>query len=241
MGVPEGSFAVAAFIVIAVPGFIYAWIRRWLRGESATDRDVGLSIARGAAFAVALTAVYLALFGGLVTTGIVSTAGSDSLGLSDPQLVGRTVLVLYVVVPTLISALLQLRHIAWRKIVWAEGTPAWLQTALGWTRWPRSKHGYNPIPTAWDYAVTQNSQNLGAYVKIKRGSSNEWIGGWYTGDSFASMYPEPRSIYIHQQYAMNKKGEFGDALPDSGVFLMVNDDDVVYWSRVPVLPNKESR
>ncbi|WP_417540984.1 DUF6338 family protein [Microbacterium maritypicum] len=238
MGVPEGSFAVAAFIVIALPGFIYAWIRRWLRGESAADRNVGLAIARGAAFAVTLTALYLALFGDLVATGIKTVSGSDALALSDPQVVGLTVLVLYVIVPTAVSALLQVRHIAWQKVVLPERAPEWLRTVAAGVRWPRSKHGYSPVPTAWDYAVTQNQS---AYVKVKRGSTSEWIGGWYTGDAFAAMYPEPRSIYIHQQYAMNKKGEFGDPLPDSSVFLMINDDDVVYWSRVPVLPSDEDR
>jgi hypothetical protein len=64
MGVPEGSLAIAAFIILALPGFILAAVGRWARGESTADRDVGLTFARGTVFAVALTAVYLVVLAG---------------------------------------------------------------------------------------------------------------------------------------------------------------------------------
>lgn len=226
MGVPEGSFAVAAFVVIALPGLVYAAIRRWLRGEAAGDRDLGLSIARGAVFAVALTAIYLAAFGAQISEGLSVAAGTDTLSILDPSRVGLTVLVLYIVVPAIVSLLIQVRHLGWRPPVWSTKIPAWIRAVLRWVRVPQSRHGYSSTPSAWDHALPNSA---GSWVKVKRGNG-EWVGGWYTKGSFATTYPEPRSLYIDEQYEMSEDGVLGDQIPDTGVFIMINDDDLVFWS-----------
>lgn len=232
MGVPEGSFAVATFVVIALPGFIYASIRRRFRGESIEDRDIGLTIARGAVFAITLTAVYLVLFGPMLFAGLEAKADADALSISDPSRLGITVLVLYVAVPTILTMLIHIRHTRWPALQLPEKTPTWILTGLIWIRVPRSRDGYSSIPNAWNHAVSANSN--GVWVKVRR-SNGDWIGGWYTEGSAASMYPEPRSLYIAEQYEMTSKGgiQMDKAVPGTGIFLMIGDDDLVIWSRDP--------
>jgi hypothetical protein len=225
MGVPDGSYAIAAFIVIALPGFIYAGIRRRLRGEYSEDRDVSRTIARGATFAVALTAIYLLAFGDWIFEGLASGNDSNPVIIADAQRIGLTVLVLYIAIPAVLSVLLQIRHIAWRAPTWPKHTPRWLRSWMAWVRYPSSKRGYDATPTAWDHSITRNHSS---WVKVKRGNG-EWVGGWYTKGSFATTYPEARSIYIDRPYTMTDDGAFGEATQDSGVFLMINDDDLVFW------------
>lgn len=228
MGIPEGSLAIAAFIVLALPGFIYAGVGRWARGESATDRNVGLTVARGAVFAVALTGIYLLFFGNWLYDGLGTGAATDAVIITNPRLLGLAVLLFYIAVPTVASIVLHRRRIEWVSPNWATDAKANAKRGLRWVRLPQSKHGYNSVPSAWNHATEQNHQ---AWVKIKR-SNGEWVGGWFTKGSFVTTYPEPRSIYIAHQFRMTDDGNFDgeDPIPGAGVFLMISDDDVVFWT-----------
>lgn len=226
MGVPEGSFAIAAFIVVAIPGFIYAAVRRWARGESAADRDVTLGIARGSVFAVTLTATYFFVFGGQLYAGIGPGVAADALAIADPSHVGLSVLVFYVAIPVAISFILQMRHIGWQTPGWVRRAPKWTRSLAGWVRMPHSKKGYSSIPSAWDHSASENQHS---WVAVRRGNG-DWVGGWYTKGSFVTTYPEPRSIYINEQWEISRTGAFKRPIPGAGVFLMINDDDTVIWT-----------
>ncbi|WP_394255349.1 DUF6338 family protein [Pseudoclavibacter helvolus] len=236
MGIPEGSLAIAAFIVLALPGFIYAGVGRWARGESASDRDVGLTIARGAVFAVALTGVYLLVFGGWLYDGLGPGAATDALSIKNPRFLGLAVLGFYVAVPTFVSLILHRRRLKWTSPRWAIDGEGTVKRGLTWMLLPRSKHGYNSVPSAWNHATEQNHH---AWVRIRR-RNGEWVGGWFTEGSFVTTYPEPRSIYIAHQYCMTDDGNFQgeNPIPGAGVFLMINDDDIVFWTN-PARPNTE--
>jgi len=224
MGLPSNSLAIAVFIVVALPGFIQAGIRRWARGEMAHDRELGLSVARGAVFAVALTAVYFVAFGEGLVAGIESGVEADELGVSDAREVGLKVILLYLVVPAVLALMLQRRHITWDR----HGTKGWLPV-------PHSKYGYTTTPTAWDHAA-RDIQSV--WIKIKRGNG-EWVGGWYTKGSQVSTYPEQRGLYIDQQFAVDGDGRFRDAVPLTGLYVTINDDDLVFWTRTGQLPEQD--
>lgn len=216
MDLIEGSFALAAFIVIALPGLVYAAIRRWARGEGSTDRDFGLSVARGAILSVALTAVYLLIFGGTLWAGVAPGADADTVIVGDPRILALTVLGLYLLVPAAIAVMLNHRHLIWLPV-----------RRAAWIRYPRSRHGYSDTPTPWDHA---GRKHQAAWVRIRK-SNGDWIGGWFTAGSYASAYPEPRAIYIDQQFQMTKEGALGPAIPGAGVFVSITDDDIVIWER----------
>lgn len=221
MGLPEGSFAIASLIVVALPGFISAGIRRWARGEYAEDRMLGLSIARGATFAVVLTSIYLLIFGAQVFESLQAGKDTDTISVSDPHRLAITILLLYVIVPGIVGIVMNRSHIEWKT---PQNLPG--NALLKWVRFPVSKHGYKSTPSAWDHSV---SHNQNAWVKIQR-SDGQWVGGWYTKGSFATTYPEPRSIYIAKQYGMTDEGAFSEEIPNTGIFLAIGDGDLVIWT-----------
>ncbi|WP_420121140.1 DUF6338 family protein [Nakamurella sp.] len=214
MNIFEGSFAVAVFIIIALPGLIYAAVRKWARGEGPEDRDFGRSIARGAVFAVGLTTIYVLACGESLESGIVSGTDADTLAIGDPRGLARNVLFLYIILPFLVSLALNYRHLTWQ----AYGQSRRL-------RYLRSRHGYSDTPTAWDHAIKRQQSS---WVKVRK-PNGVWAGGWFTKGSFASSYPESRGLYIDQQYLMSDEGDFLRPIPQSSIFLTVSDDDIVIW------------
>lgn len=216
MNVLESSFAVATFVVLALPGLVFVAVRRWARGEAAEDRDFGLSLARGSVFALALTGVYVLALGDSLGAGVALGSDADTLIVSDARRLALTVLVLYLAVPTLLSLVLNRQHVTWER-----------SQRLRWVPLPRSRHGYSDTPTPWDHAARKHQDS---WVKISR-ANGDWIGGWVTHGSFMSAYPEARAIYIDQQYVMTKDGNFDGPIAGAGVFLTVADDDVVMWIR----------
>ncbi len=219
MDVLEGSFAVAVFVVLALPGLVFVAVRRWASGEGAEDRDFGLSLARGTVFALALTSVYLLFLADFFGRTIATGADADTLVIKDARTLAFIVLFFYILLPGAISILWNRRHIVWkrtRKVKWI-----WL---------PQSKHGYTDTPGPWDHAARKHQSS---WVKVKR-ASGEWIGGWVTNGSFISAYPEPHAIYIDQQYAMTDDGNYTAKIDGAGLFMTIADNDIVIWTRTTV-------
>lgn len=147
--------------------------------------------------------------------------------IANPHLVGLAVLIFYLAVPAALSVLIHRKHICMDRPAWALDAAGNVRPAFKWARSLRSRHGYSSVPSAWNHATEQNHA---AWVKVKR-SNGDWVGGWFTKGSFVTTYPEPRSIYIAQQFKMNAQGmiEGDEPIPGTGVFLMINDDDIVFW------------
>jgi hypothetical protein len=224
MDLIEGSLAVATFVMIALPGLVYVTVRRWARGEESEDRDFGLSVARGAVFSVSLTGAYMLAFGDTLGRGLAAGVDADTLVVSDARSVAITILVLYVAVPGLVAIALNHRHLTWQPV----GRAPWL-------RYLRSRHGYTSTPSAWDHAARMHQSS---WVKVRK-PDGTWIGGWYTRGSFASSYPEPRTVYIDQQFEIDGQGNFGAAVVGAGVYVTITDDDIVIWVRPEPDPAKE--
>lgn len=224
MEIPSGSFAVAALVVFAIPGLIYAAIRRRFLGEDASDRDPALSIARGIVFATLLTTVYLLIFGDRLFAGLAYAPGDDGISVTNARGVAATVLVLYFLVPAAIATALRWREIRWRR----PKSPA-----LRWMRIPRTRYGYKSVATAWDHAIRDNKD---AWVKIRR-ADGHWVGGWVTQGSASTPFPESPSIYIDHQFTMSSEGKFVSPIDDTGVWVLLSDTDVVSWTR----PHKDEQ
>ncbi|GAB3393365.1 DUF6338 family protein [Humibacter soli] len=223
MSIPTTGFAVLAIIVLTVPALAYASVRRWAGGERSGDRDVGLSFARGIVFAVALSAFYAFLFGSVVS-GLISISPTGEVAIKAPQLVGLAVLVLYVIVPLAISIAVHHSDIEW---VGVSRGPSWI-------RLPRSKTGRSDIPTAWDFAASTRQNN---WIRVTRADGSR-LAGWYTGGSFMTSYPEPRSIYLDQQFEIDAAGTIGGPLPGQGFWITIQDSDIVEWI-APLKENEE--
>ncbi|MBB1516951.1 hypothetical protein H5398_13395 [Tessaracoccus sp. MC1679] len=236
--IPSNSFAVAAVIVLALPGIIFSGVRHWLRGERPGERNPGLVLARSFVFSVVLAGVYLMLFGGWLFDGIAPGSEADTLVVSDPRAVGGVVTVFFALIPALIALIVYRRDVrvepsaenspAWIRGAWTgvQRASAWVDRKLDWLPWMTSRHGYIDIASPWEKANRDNKD--AAWVKIQR-ENGQWIGGWLTHGSLAAAYPEQHQLYIDQQYEMTADGDFGDALTDTGVWIVVGDKDVVSW------------
>lgn len=221
MDAPTASFAIASLVVLAVPGFIHAAIRRWAAGEQPGDRDAKALFARGLVFTVTLSAVYFLILGPWMTAGYTITA--DKVFVSQPRLVALLVVVLYIVIPAIISI-----YIVRRDLVWEAPKSTHLRTVAAWMKLPSQRYHYTSVPTSWDAAWRAHEN--GSWVKVRR-SDGLWVGGWFTGGSHATTYPEPESIYIDQRWEMNDDGTFGDAVDDSGLWVKIDPKDLVIWVR----------
>lgn len=227
MTVPTTSFAVAAFIVLALPGLVHGSLRRWLLGELHEDRNFGVAVARGIVLSIALASVYAVIFGSGLDLVVESTP--NKISVRDWRLLGLSVLVLFIGVPLAGSlAWYQLYHdaINWTQVKWKP---------LRWVRLPHTKHGYSSTPAAWDVAARNNPNT---FVRVKK-SNGDWIGGWYTQGSYVTTYPESPSIYIGHQYAMNPDGGFKEQIEGTGVWISISDGDVVSWQTPPDSSAKE--
>ncbi len=55
-----------------------------------------------------------------------------------------------------------------------------------------------------------------------------------SGKSFVSTYPQPRDIYIQEQFTISADGSIGDRIPNTGgVWLSITDGSIVEWINEP--------
>lgn len=67
------------------------------------------------------------------------------------------------------------------------------------------------VNSAWDQFFLQK-ESCWVIVHLHNGKR---IGGFFGRDSYASLYPEPGSIYIQQIWNLDDDGKFLEAVPDS--------------------------
>lgn len=175
------------------------------------------------AVSVLLDALYLIFFNDLVFKGLAVFGDKDeSVKLADPAAVGAVVLVFGILIPALLAALYYRHFIGWRKPF---GSLFGL-SLLSWIKLPYSKLGYSRVPSSWDFAAPTRANK---WVRVKK-LDGSWIGGWFTGGSFVSGYPEPRDIFINEQWHLGTDGAFGAVIPNTaGVWVSIEDGDIVEW------------
>jgi hypothetical protein len=114
------------------------------------------------------------------------------------------------------------------------GVPIVLGTllGLGLNRWslPEVVAGANPAPTAWDHVLSRNPDGW-IRMKLKSGA---WIGGAYSGDSYAGGYPENADIYV--SVAADIDPESGEFVRDkAGDPILKEEGLLVRWEEIEFL------
>ncbi|NHF64165.1 DUF6338 family protein [Microcella pacifica] len=196
MDLPGGVETLLAFVALGLPIAVFATVRRYLLGETATDRDWSIALVQGVSFAAILAGFYVSV-GLLDLFAVESTSDGSSVQFSDPRQFATASLGLFVIVPALVSFMIFAKHCTWKRFE---------RRRFSWLRYPASKYGYSSEPTSWDFAVKSHSES-GAWLKVRR-ESGAWVGGWFATGSFASMYPEPPAVYLHSQWALDGEGNF---------------------------------
>ncbi len=219
MDLPGSSFTIFAFLILALPGLIYAAIRRRLKGERFEDRNFGLTLARVILFSVLLDSIYLSVASREIAKGLTFGA-EDAIGVSDAEAVGTNVLVFGFIIPAILALLIHYRPVSVDRTINFFGRPIEASLLV-------QRNGKNAVPTAWDFAAERVSQS---FVRIRR-ADGTWIAGWYTRGSFMSTYPEPRSIFVGTQFAVGDDGTIRQQIEGSrGVWVAITDTDVVNGS-----------
>ncbi|WIB67743.1 DUF6338 family protein [Curtobacterium sp. MCBD17_035] len=114
------------------------------------------------------------------------TAPRETLS-AQPALAGVAILVMAVVIPTALALGLhaELRLEAPTVQWW----PSWLKL-------PRRQTAYESTPTAWDKAAPRQGDK---WIRISL-PNGQRVGGWMSGASLVSTYPQPRDVFIQEQF-----------------------------------------
>ncbi|HWH26543.1 MAG TPA: DUF6338 family protein [Pseudolysinimonas sp.] len=215
MTFPSTSFQVVLYLALLVPGVVFAASRVQLRGPRAADRSVAARVLEAVVASAIFDSIYAILFHEqvavavldvrvFVATNVIGVAIAFlACGVAVPYVVAWAV---YGQVPILEKPLT-----SWERLIRPKLT--------------RSQEA-NDTPTAWDYG----NKTVGeGWVRI-RIDSGVWVGGLFDEGSRFSTYPEPRDIFIAQQWKLGPTGEFQSAVAGSqGVWLAVKDEYVVEW------------
>ncbi|GHU60843.1 hypothetical protein FACS189445_1380 [Spirochaetia bacterium] len=78
-------------------------------------------------------------------------------------------------------------------------------------------------PTSWDHVFNER-EDCFILLHMKNG---QMLGGLYSGNSFASSYPEKKDLYLSQLWKIDEEGAFKEKVENSGG-LLVNFEEVTY-------------
>lgn len=210
MTVPTDAWAIGAYLSLLVPGIVFIAVRARLRGFVKVDTQVGARVLLAFVVSAIFAAVYAAIYGPYVLTRM-STAAPPT----RPEVLGWSCayLGLAIAVPALTAWLL------YRPDGSAERAWNWLKNRNGGAR-------FESIPTAWDLGATRTTAG---WVRVRLAQS-DWIGGRFEGRSYFSTYPEPRDLFIQEQWKLADDGAFLEPVEGAaGVWVRIQDEYIVEW------------
>ena len=218
MSLPSDGLGVLFYLALIVPGVVFISVRAQFRGFRDVDRSVGARILLAFVVSAVFDAVYVASIGPLVATRVQSGA---ELTAGEVGALGWLFVLLAILVPALVS---------W--IAYGGGPllrP--LRAVAGKLRTKMTDSRYESTPTAWDLVTTTTEAG---WVRVRL-ADGVWVGGRFGDSSYFSTYPEPRDLFIQEQFVMSEDGAFGEPLPLSGgVWVAVRDDYLVEWIHDPI-------
>lgn len=218
MSLPSDGLGVLFYLALIVPGVVFISVRAQLRGFRDVDRSVGARILLAFVVSAVFDAVYVASIGPRVVTRVQSGA---ELTAGEVRTLGWLFVLLAILIPALVS---------W---ITYGGGPLLrpLHEIAGKLRTKITDSRYESTPTAWDLVATTTEAG---WVRVRL-ADGVWVGGRFGDSSYFSTYPEPRDLFIQEQYVMSEDGAFGDPLPLSGgVWVAVGDDYLVEWIHDPI-------
>jgi len=205
-----------AVVLLVLPGFVFATVRRRLQGPTPADGDFAYRLLTAIVVGAVLDATYV-LVGGRHLTSVLADRGSWQQHPRQAVLLG---LALLVVVPALLAFLDDRRRHGRFDIPLMGGKRLRLQYT----------GQYDPTPTAWDYIAEPRA---GTFVRVQQ-EGGSWVGGWFGTESFLSVWPEPRDLFIESQWRIGSDGAFVEKLEGTrGVYVSCSGNVIVEWIKPP--------
>ncbi|MDR0637500.1 MAG: DUF6338 family protein [Spirochaetaceae bacterium] len=75
-------------------------------------------------------------------------------------------------------------------------------------------------PAAWDHYFN-DCQDCFVLIHLKSGGT---VGGFYSGNSFASSYPGNKDLYLQELWALDEEGAFKEKVKETNGFWVSVDE-----------------
>ncbi|CAM3265892.1 DUF6338 domain-containing protein [Nocardioides dubius] len=189
MPIPSSATQVLVTLILIVPGFVFQGVRIRLRGRTPGDTEMTTRILS----AITLSAVFALAYILVLGTAVAEPGRLQHNVLDSPRRFALLGLAAAFLVPAA-TAFIVAR-------VAATGRWQRLSGRLLSDQWTRT----DPRPSAWDVAF----QNIGpCYVRVRDGDGS-WFAGWFGEESYASSWPDPRSLFVEVSMQVSTDGTIG--------------------------------
>ncbi|MCX4632874.1 DUF6338 family protein [Streptomyces sp. NBC_01443] len=199
---PSTVQQIAVLLIMVLPGAVYQAVAERLRGPSPyATQGTESRVLRALTASALLDSLYILAVGPWLLSLAKDDKGRPLAGLAqNARLAAAAALLMIVLIPA--------------GLAWFEA----------WLRGRKAAARHIAVPTGWDHLFTKRSS---CFVRI-RTKDGRWVGGWYSGDSYAAAYPQSRDIFLQSQYLMSPDGRFGPRLAKTGgVYVPAESIDVL--------------
>ena len=195
MTIPNSVTQVLVTLVLIVPGFVFQGVRIRLRGRTPGDTELATRIVSAIALSTVFALVYVVVLGSIV-------ADTDHLygdALRHPRAYAVLGLAAAFVVPAGAAYL----------VVRIGATDRWQRASsrVLSDRWTR----IDPRPSAWDVAF---QDIVPCYVRVRQ-QDGSWFAGWFGERSYASSWPDARSLFVEVSMQIDTDGKIGEPVDGS--------------------------
>jgi hypothetical protein len=192
--IPTTVTQVLITLVLVIPGFVYQEARTRLHGRKPSDAELTSRLLRAIAASTIFALLYVVILGPYLS----DLKKGQAAALAHPRFSALLALLGAFAIPMLVAFLLDLPRTrdAWRHPF--NSLRLMLST-------------YDPQPSAWDVAFARASKGF-VRVRMKDGT---WFAGYFGQNSYASSFPDPRSLFVEFEYSIDQNGAIGDPIEGS--------------------------
>lgn len=193
--IPTTVTQVLITLVLVVPGFVYQETRIRLRGRKPHDTETTSRLLRAIAASALFALVYALILGPYLS----DAQRGQVTALAHPRISALLALAAAFAIPMLCAII-----------------PDLPRTMAGWRHpfkslSPSGLSRYDPRPSAWDVAFEGASEGF-VRVRMKDG---RWFAGYFGQRSYASSFPDPRSLFVEVGYLVDVDGVIGGPIEGS--------------------------
>jgi hypothetical protein len=214
VSIPNSVTQILVTLVLVVPGFVFQGVRIRLRGRTPGDTEVATRILSAIVVSTIFALVYILVLG----SSIVEPEQLQDDALRHPRGYALLGLAAAFVVPVLAAYF-------FAGIASSDRGERLRQRLLS-HRWTN----IDPRPSAWDAAFGDIGE---CFVRV-RTREKTWYAGWFGGDSYASSWPDPQTLFVEVAYKIDASGKIGDPVESStGAFIDCTDADYIEFLTSP--------
>lgn len=195
--IPSSATQLLITLVLIVPGFVFLGVLVRLRGRTPADADLSSRLMRAIVASTIFALAYLAIAGEQIED-LANQKPGEALDHLRPYAI--LALLVAFVVPTVTAAL----------FYWIS-TWDWLQDRFKGSKLDQRWNRIDPRPSGWDVAF---AEVVPCFVRVRM-KDGTWYAGWFGESSYASSWPDPRSLFVEISFKIDADGEIGAPVQNS--------------------------